>query len=50
MHLITAAAHESTVALDNPFMIIIAASAAVVTAAFLALIGGFALVLTGRAE
>lgn len=50
MHLIATAAHESSVALDNPFMLLIAASAVVVTAAFVALLGGFALVVTGRAE
>ncbi|WP_405216577.1 hypothetical protein [Agrococcus sp. Ld7] len=50
MHLIAAAAHDSGVALDNPFALLILVSSVAVTAAFLALVGGFALVVTGHAE
>jgi hypothetical protein len=50
MHLIATAAHDSSVALDNPFMLLIAVSAVAVTASIVALLGAFALVATGRAE
>lgn len=50
MHLIANAAHESSVALNDPFMILIVVSAIAVTASLLALLGGFALVATGRGE
>jgi hypothetical protein len=49
MDIITAA-HDSSVALDNPFMLLIVASAVAVTASVVALLGAFALVVTGRAE
>lgn len=50
MDLIATAAHSSSVPLDNPFMLLIAGSAVVVTAAMVALLGTFALVVTGHAE
>ncbi len=50
MHLIATAAHDSSVALDNPFMIAIIVSAVAVTGSILALLGAFALVATGRGE
>lgn len=48
MHLIATAAHDSGVALDNPFTLLIVASAVVVTVSVLALIGAFGLVAAGR--
>lgn len=50
MDLIATAAHSSDVPLDDPFMLLIAVSALVVTASVVALLGAFALVVTGRAE
>lgn len=50
MDLIATAAQESSVALDNPFMLLIVVSAVAVTASIAALLGAFALVVTGRAE
>lgn len=50
MHPIATAAQDASVALDNPFMILIVVAAAAVTASVLALIGAFALVATGRDE
>ncbi|WP_347753682.1 hypothetical protein [Agrococcus sp. ProA11] len=50
MHAIANAAHATSVPLNDPFMILIVVSAIGVTASFLALLGGFALVVTGRAE
>lgn len=50
MHLIATAAAESSVPLDNPFMLLIAASAVVVTASVVALLAAFGLVVTGHAE
>ena len=50
MDLIAAAAHDSSVALDNPFMLLIVVSAVAVTASIVALLGAFALVISGRAE
>ena len=50
MDLIATAAQDSSVALDNPFMLLIAVSAVAVTASIVALLGAFGLVITGRAE
>jgi hypothetical protein len=49
MDLITAA-HDSGVALDNPFTLLIVVSAVAVTASVVALLGAFVLVATGRGE
>ena len=48
MHLIATAAQESSVALDNPFMIAIIVSAVAVTGSVVALLGAFGLVAIGR--
>ena len=48
MHHFATAAHETTVALDNPFMIAIIVSAVAVTGSVLALLGAFGLVAMGR--
>ncbi|MET4100224.1 multisubunit Na+/H+ antiporter MnhG subunit [Agrococcus sp. UYP10] len=48
MHTIATAAHDTGVALDNPFMLAIIVAAVGVTGSVLALLGAFALVATGR--
>lgn len=50
MDLIATAVHDSGLALDNPFTWLIVVSAVAVTASIAALLGAFALVMTGRAE
>lgn len=50
MHLIATAARDSSVALDNPFMLLIVVSAVVVTGSIVALLGTFGLIVAGRGE